>query len=453
MDDDNKSPAVSSIVRFQSREQAGAKSATRDAEPAFFDPNDLTKVPGIVGRLTDWIEAASIYPNRPLALGSALQIFGTLIAQQVQGPMRGSTHLYVVGLAASASGKQQPIDCGKEALAEVGAGDRIGPGDFKSSVGLINKLRGQSALCSFIDEYGLVLQRIGNKSAGGFEYDVINALQQLWGHNWAYYNSPASAHDKSKRIFAPALSILGLSVPERFYGAIRYAQIAGGFLNRHLVIRGLDRPKRQTPADGSEKLPAELKRELQGLYRPRPKPTKDELLNADIEDVDDPSFEPEIRMGWGPGAEQIWIDLTEKLRDERDPVRRDLFGRVGEQMNRCATIMAFGRYSRTVDQLDMEWARALALKSAETLHEGVLKYTEDPQSFAGLCQKIKELVTANGDWVSRRDLKRRCTNLINDAREVDRALTHLIEGGELREEEKPAGPKGGRPSPGYALCE
>ena len=50
---------------------------------------------------------------------------------------------------------------------------------------------------------------------------------------------------------------------------------------------------------------------------------------------------------------------------------------------RLATIIAFGRYSRTVDQLDMQLARELARESAETLHEGVLKYTEDPQSFAG----------------------------------------------------------------------
>jgi hypothetical protein len=39
-------------------------------EPAFFDEKDLTRVPGVVGRVIDWIEAASLCPNRPLALGA-----------------------------------------------------------------------------------------------------------------------------------------------------------------------------------------------------------------------------------------------------------------------------------------------------------------------------------------------------------------------------------------------
>ena len=74
----------------------------------------------------------------------------------------------------------------KEAFGAIGALDRIGPGDFRSSVGLINTLRKQSVFCSRIDEYGAVLQRISNKGAGGFEQDIVSILQQLWGLNWTY---------------------------------------------------------------------------------------------------------------------------------------------------------------------------------------------------------------------------------------------------------------------------
>ena len=79
----------------------------RPTEPAVFDPEDLTKAAGTVGALIDWISAASLYPNRPLALGAALVTVGTLIGQRVAGPTHGSTHLYVVGIGGSASGKQQ----------------------------------------------------------------------------------------------------------------------------------------------------------------------------------------------------------------------------------------------------------------------------------------------------------------------------------------------------------
>lgn len=415
-----------------------------------FDPEDLTKAAGTVGALIDWISAASLYPNRPLALGAALVTVGTLIGQRVAGPTHGSTHLYVVGIGGSASGKQQGIDSAKEALNEIGAQDRIGAGDFRSSVALVNSLKKQSVFCSFIDEYGLVLQRIGNKGAGGYEYDVVSVLQQLWGLNWTYFNSPAAARENSQRIFAPAFSLLGLSVPEHFYGAVTLKQIAGGLLNRHLIIRGEDRPPLQNRADGSWKAPGELKRRLQTLYQQWPKLTLEETLNKPL---DDTSFEPMVTMTWGSGAKQIWVDLTAKLRDDPDELRRNLFARVPEMTIRIATIVAFGRGSLVVEETDMKWARALTLKSAETLHEGVLKYTVDPQGFAGLCQKILELAAEDDGWISRRDLKRRCTTLIAKASDLDLAIKHLIEAERIREVTRPPGPKGGRPSVGYELCD
>jgi hypothetical protein len=360
----------------------------------------------------------------------------------------------VVGIGGSASGKQQGIDSVKEAFSEISALERIGPGDFRSSVGLINALRQQSVFCSPIDEYGAVLQRISNKGAGGFEQDIISILQQLWGLNWTYYNSPAAAREKSQRIFAPAFSILGLSVPEQFYGAVKFSQIASGLLNRHLIIRGNDRPPLQNRADNSWKLPAALKQELKGLYQPRPKTSADDIKQKDMDQLDDWSFEPAVRMSWGSdGAKQVWTMLIAELREERDELKRNLFARVPEMTVRLATIVAFGRGSLIVEQTDMEWARALALKSAETLHEGVLKYTVDPQDFAGLCQKIQELTAANNGWISRRDLKRRCITLIVKASDLDSAINYLIEAERLRRDDQPPGPKGGRPSPGYALCE
>jgi predicted DNA-binding protein len=442
---------------------AGAKKAegpvlmpkieARRAEPAFFDEKDLTRVPGVVGRVIDWIEAASLYPNRPIALGTSLVVVGTLMGQRVAGPTQGSTHLYIVGLSPSGTNKQQTIDSGKEAFSTILATECIGPGDFRSSVALVNALKARSVFCSFVDEYGLVLQRIGDKRGGGFEYDFLSVLQQLWGHNWAFYNTPASAREKSKRVFAPSISIFGLSVPQQFYEAITFKQISGGLLNRHLILRGIERPLLQIRADGSWRLPEALKEELKEFYRPRPKPKAEEILEKDLEEMDDWSFEPEVRMGWGVGAERIWIDLVNRLREERDPLRSNLFARVPEMMVRIATIIAFGRYSTTVDELDMKFARALALQSAESLHEDALKYMVDPQGFASLCQKILERTTARKDkFISFRDLKRECRILINKPGDLDAALKHLVEEERLRQVVR-QNPKGGKPSPGYALCE
>jgi hypothetical protein len=60
-----------------------------------------TRVPGVVGKLVDWIAATSRRPNRVLALGAAVSVVGTLIGRRVAGPTRSATHLYGVGVARS----------------------------------------------------------------------------------------------------------------------------------------------------------------------------------------------------------------------------------------------------------------------------------------------------------------------------------------------------------------
>jgi hypothetical protein len=244
------------------------------------------------------------------------------------------------------------------ALRATGAGDRVGPDDFKSSVALVNKLRGQSAFCSFIDEYGLVLQRACSKGAGAYEQDLIATLQKLWGLNWAPFDSPAGARQKSKLIFAPQVTVFGVSVSEQFYGAVTFKEVTGGLLNRHLILRGIDRPPLQERAPGSWNLPEKPKDELRGLYRPRPGKSISEIMKMKIddtdkqEDEDDKPFDPMVRMEWGKGAKGIWTGLVEKVAQETDPLQSNLFGRVGEMTIRIATIVAFGRYSLTVDEVD-----------------------------------------------------------------------------------------------------
>ena len=57
------------------------------------------------------------------------------MGRRVMTPTRGVTHLYVVGVAESATGKQHPADCLKEALTVAGM-SRVLCGEIKSSAAL-----------------------------------------------------------------------------------------------------------------------------------------------------------------------------------------------------------------------------------------------------------------------------------------------------------------------------
>jgi hypothetical protein len=433
---------------FETREESSQQDTLG------YDPSDLTRVPGVVGDLIDWICSFSLYPNRRLALGTALVAVGTLIGHRVAGPTRAGTHLYVVMIAPTGSGKQSPMNGLKNAFQSIGAEGLIGPGDFRSSVGLVNTLKERSLLACCIDEYGAVLQRIVHSSAGNYEMDLMNILQQIWGLSYAPYNSPAAAREKSVRIFAPAVSIAGYSTPETFYGAVKDKQISGGLLNRHLTIEAQqEKIELHKPAPGSWKVPPALMASLKALYRPGNSNALKEVLNLKTEEITEAlaaSFDPQINMGWGPGAEAIFDDLARTVRDAPDPLRRNLFIRTAELTVRVATIVAFGRGSHTVDRPDMEWARALVLGSAETLYAGVKKYTVDPQDFAGLCQRILDLLDANGGQITKREIKRRCTNYIHRGTDLDAALKHLDDAEQIRCRLETTG---GRPSIIYEKLE
>jgi hypothetical protein len=84
-------PATLEIEEKPKSEPVAAAMTTVPFEPAFFNPDDLTQVPGVVGMLIDWTVASALYPNRTLVLGGALVTIGTLMGRRVMTPTRGVT--------------------------------------------------------------------------------------------------------------------------------------------------------------------------------------------------------------------------------------------------------------------------------------------------------------------------------------------------------------------------
>jgi len=76
----------------------------------------------------------------------------------------------------------------------------------------------------------------------------------------------------------------------------------------------------------------------------------------------------------------------------------------------------------------------------------------DMQDFPGVCQRIMELATKDR-WISVRDLNRGCQNFLKKGGDLGAALDYLVKAERLRVEVRGGGPKGGRPSDGYALCD
>jgi hypothetical protein len=429
--------------------QEAPKQDGSQSSGAGYDPKDLTRVPGAIGRVVDWIERDAMYPSRRLGLVAALGAGATVMAQRVQGPTGAGTHLYLMALAGTGTGKSFVLKALKNLLSAIGAIQLV-VGEFKSSVSLVETLLRLPTFLAVIDEFGDYLARLVNPNAGSYENDIMRVMKEIVTLSWDYYPTPSAKKDPSVLIYAPSPSLVGTSTVESFYGATRESQLAGGFLNRMVVIE----EKEKTQQNPSHKInlepPKELRAEFAALFKPRSK--LDDLLQASAEDIKKNvgvRFKPEIVIGWGPGAQARFNELDQETRNanKTDPLRDQLFMRVPENAIRLATIVAVGRGSRTVDVPDIEWAHALALESADSMHAGFVKYSTDPLAFAALVQQGKDLLRAAPNrCMTERDFKRKIERHLKSKRDLDDLLNYFDEAEYIDKQKKPSTKKGGRPS-------
>jgi hypothetical protein len=451
-------PATPETEERPKSEPAAAAKATVPFEPACFNPDDLTQVPGVVGRLIDWAVKSALYPNRTLALGAALVTVGTLMGRRVMTPSGGVTHLYVVGVAESATGKQHPADCLKEALTVAGM-SRVLCGEIKSAAALERILSVQGPLvCAVIDEYGLVLDRLVRSNATSSETSLMSDMRKLWGTQFGkQYHTAATLDRPVELIYGPAFSIFALSIPEDVGAAFKSRQILGGFFNRHLYLIADKRAPKQDPAPGN--VPPLLAARLKALGPPS---ALDAILNRKTSEIKSPKeskdekpipvpITAQVELRWGPGAKAVWDQLDESLALEPDRMKRTMFARVADMTVRLASIVAFGRGSRTVDEPDMLWARAIAMRNAQDMYEAVLKHLEDPKSHNAMCQEILDMLAESPDgFVSQRDIARKTRKYKAKGGDLTAALDQLKAEERIEFDERKTA---GRPSWGYRLLQ
>jgi hypothetical protein len=386
----------------------------------------FTTVPGVVGDIIDWITATARRPNRVLALGAAVAVVGTLIGRRVAGPTRSATHLYVVAVGRTGSGKQYLLDAVTALMKAAGAQGHIGPGEFISMPSVVNFiLRKPLALC-LQDEFGAFLLRILSRKASGFESAISKILRTLWGTSFSAMATAEWASREMKIIQSPAISILGLSTPNEFHAALQGDSVSNGFLNRFLVLNSKLRASDTDPALQPRKVPDRLAAALRELYfwsGPQ------SLLQIDSPEV---AFTPDVLTWASEHAAAAYRDF-EKMRDAKmddEPDLQPYIARAGEIAVRLATIRAAGRWGHgaTVDRSDMDWAIGLAWTAGEALANAAIDYVPATERSI-FADKILGLIRRRGT-LKLRDIQQFVRGALRSA-EIKDLLLQFVEAGEI----------------------
>jgi len=416
-----------------------------ESEPAAPIPNPiepLTHVPGVVGELVDWITATARRPNRVLALGAAITLVGTLIGRRVAGPTNSATHLYVLGLAPTSSGKQHPIDCLKKLMEAAKADHHLGPSEFISMPSVINFLRVKPlALCPQ-DEFGAFLKRINNRRASGFEAGISKVLREMWGLSFNRYDTPEWAGRASEPIKCPALSLYGLSTPSEFFESLQAGDLSNGFLNRFLVLSSTKRAPEMAPSFDPYSVPQNIVDDLRTLYCWR----EGELAAANLNNTN-LNPRPDARPWASPAAESAYRDFSCCIEEriDQEPGLDHFVGRSAEMAVRLATIRAAGRwvgnYDFSVDLSDMQWGVDLASASGDLLAtEAHERMTGDQMTYSQIFNKVIDTIKRKRR-ISRSDLLRALQKSVR-SKELGDILRTLIESGTVATEQVTP-PRGG----------
>jgi hypothetical protein len=311
----------------------------------------LTYPAGLLGHVVEYIRATAALPDRFMALAGALSALGKCLDRKVLGPTGNSTILFILLIAETGSGKQHIINCIRIILRAAGMEEAIVASGIASMQAVEQILEGkgenippQPSPLVVIDEYGSFLTRISTKGQTGNVSEIPATLQTLWG--WPpelkWMGSIKVAKEMVK-VLGPAFAIFGSSTERAFFFALKQRQVAGGFVNRHMLINaGRGAARRIEPEYPWTQCPNWLVKALQKVSGERAP-----LMGMPLElrGEKGPTMLRDFRrIGWGPGAYDLWKKFDDDIRD-LPTEERELWIRAPEIAERLATIVAVFRGS------------------------------------------------------------------------------------------------------------
>lgn len=405
-------------------------------------PEHLTRVPGLMGEIVDWIEATARRPNRTLALTAAIIILGTALGRHVCGPTKSATHTYMLVTAPTGAGKDHAMQQIKRVLKASSMGRCIGPDGFTASTAVLALMVRTPLTVALIDEFGAFLKRINSRKAGGFEREISKVLRSLWGANFGSTQTPEWTGKPAQTIYAPALSLYGITTAAEFYRSLEGGDITNGFLNRFLMLSVDKRPEEVEPIMPDNEVPANIVEGVKARFAGGNALTVPVVMQYDHEVV--PQAIP-----WADerayGAYRTLLREIE-IASDKDERREAFFARTAEMAVRLATIRASGRnaFKPAVSVDDLAWGRDVAWWSATNIMRQSADYIAETES-QEWANTVVRILKNGGGSMKKRDLLRKLQHRLK-SRDLKDLLEAMQSSGTIVISRAPKKDTGGPPS-------
>ncbi|WP_458789201.1 YfjI family protein [Adonisia turfae] len=227
-----------------------AEEARDDRPPDPADPGplppEMLRLPGFVGEVMDHCLRTAPYPNQTLAFCGALALQAVLAGRKVRDPGDNRTNLYLLGLAHSSAGKDQPRKVNSRVLQEVGLAGAIGE-RLASGEGIQDSLFATPAMLFQTDEIDTLLQSINRSRDARFESMMSTLLTMYSSANSIYPMRRRANNPDPGVIDQPCLVLFGTAIPNHYYAALSERMLTNGLFARMLIFESGPRGAGQEP--------------------------------------------------------------------------------------------------------------------------------------------------------------------------------------------------------------
>ena len=409
----------------------------RDVPPMHPDPFAPEAAGGLLEKVARWVNDTAIVPVTELSVVAALALFGGCFGKLALGPTNAGVNAYFCTMLSTAGGKGHPPKAIRALGDLCGAVGSVSNGDPTSYAAIERMLKKSISTVAVLDEFGILLQDVNGRHSSGASASIRKMLLQIFDQSNSLFDGRIYASSETKKddspLVGPSLTVLAATTPSTLYAGLSSASVSDGFINRFIFASGTrdDGGVRIPRLDVESRPPAELVREMQSAITGFPKPSVSAFTKPG-EGV----MKTKVHFEGGETGEAYkrWGEVfLWQHRPDWEPVYNDVNGRAAENTLRLATLRAISRNPKKplVNLADVEWAWAIVYRSIELIATGIERHMAASPAEA-LRKIIKEILRgAKDNTIAYSELLRRKGVSGSDLKEVDGALSYLIESGEI----------------------
>jgi len=416
------------------------------------EPVNLFSPPGVLKDIYEYSEKIAHISQPAISMQAALSLGSVALGRMYRTNMNNFSSLFFMCIAKSGQGKEN-VKTVVETILDHAEYSGLMAGDgYTSSGAIYSLLRYKPTHITVMDEFGKRLESI-SKSSNSNKEDALQILMETWGRCHGVlrpdnYSMMTLTNKQQKEVLdrstiKPAITLVGMSVPKNFYGALSTGRIVDGFLNRFIVVES-HVPRTVGKMVAFVEPPQST---YNWVSHVRQVDNEMEQISRDNAELD---FKQRI-IKFDDDSNALLDSLAYKLVDQQNALEKEglevLLSRTREKAMRLALIgaLADDRKTKVIKGDITQWAIDYVYYYDQLLIENC-KDKVAGSEMEGRIKQILSFIRSQGDWgISKRDIDRREIFRSMKSYEVKEIIERLKNSGEIQEKDLRA--KGtGRPT-------